>query len=102
MPGGFANDILKSDDGQMEQLQRSCNSLKKTPLRPLGLLIKRPSSSPHLCHRREAIVHSGQILVRLPGITPGPVNAEPPLSCRIFSRYGDLVKVRGEFLITTL
>src|SRR5438477_12855824 len=63
MPGCFANDILKSYDGQMEQLQRSCNSLEKHPLRPLGLLIKRPSSSPHLCHRREAIVHLGQISV---------------------------------------
>jgi hypothetical protein len=80
-----SHDLLESHDGQMEQLQRSRDTLQEHVLRKIHRFISRPRYPANLSHRREAIVQLGGIPVGLPRIAPSPIDAKAPFPCGVFS-----------------
>ena len=95
MSGGLADDLLESERGAMEQLQRSGNALQEIHLVPLGALEARPRDPADLGHGRKAIVQFGQVPVGFPGIAPRPVDAETSFARRVRARHVVLVVGRG-------
>ena len=88
--GDSSDHLLESHDGQMEQLQRSRDTLQKHLLRKFHRFISRPRYPANLSHRRESIVQLGRIPVGFPRIAPGPIDAETPFARRCtFGRCAD-------------
>src|SRR6185503_928014 len=75
MSGSFARGLLKAQRRAVKQFQSTSDTLKELCATPLRLLVVRPRHSADFSHCRKAILHFGQIALRLPGVAPAPVNA---------------------------
>ena len=87
----LSNQLLETQQRQMEQFERAGDALQKHLRGVLGRLVRRPGHAAHFGDRGEAIVHLGDVAVRFPRVAPGPVDAEPPLPWRVRTRNLDLV-----------
>src|SRR5205814_4667 len=82
---------LDTEQRQVEHFERAGDALQRRLRRVLTGLIRRPGHPTHFGDGGEAIVHLRDVAVRLPRVTPGPVDAEAPLAWRVRARNLDLV-----------
>ncbi len=92
MAGEFPGEVLKGQRGAVEEFQRSGDALQKVGRLELRFLVGGVDDVADLGDGGEAIGHRSRIPLSLPGVTPGPVDADAPSPV---VRPGDVVLVIG-------
>src|SRR5712671_3724233 len=91
MSGQLSDQLLKTEQRQVEQFERAGDALQERLRGVLRGLILGPGHPTHFGDGGEAIVHLRDVAVRLPRVAPGPIDAEAPLPSRVSARNFDLV-----------
>src|SRR6188474_641573 len=95
LTGRLPGDLLEAQRRAMEQLECAGDSLQEARAAPLPTFVCRPGDSSYLGHRREPVVHLREVALRLPGVAPGPVDADAALAARVLARNMSLVVGAG-------
>ena len=91
MSGLLADQLLETEQRQVEQLERAADALQEHARRILGRLIGGPGHPAHFGDGGEAVVHLGDVAIGFPRVAPRPVDAETAASRRVRTRNFDLV-----------